>query len=390
MITSFSSSLSIKWDFSIDGAPFNRTKIQKIKVTYSEYEHDVAVIDVSGIPSAYLSQYADRPVYLKISVANSRTCYFYGYVAYIDGVSSSYEGLVEGSAFQFVQLVCFGSSYVLRSKKNNVWQNVTLPQLVKNVARQNRLAYSVPNNPYKFKRLIQSGSSVWSLLTNASRRLGYSITLTNGHIHVWDKSKSPARQPSFNILRGTKLSKINYQVVPGAIILFKPVVGKITPSGDFNTKNITYIDERGKVVKVNSSVVGIRSDYGQNASSRFSDDVSLNVTTFDDAKNVLLRQKHADYPYACEATVVGDPSIVPGGIVQVNGYESNFDGFWYVESVTHELVSENMVSYLRLSKDGDNQTLPKFPSVQKYIAPPLPILINNNWVAPKEFANVYN
>ena len=91
-----------------------------------------------------------------------------------------------------------------------------------------------------------------------------------------------------------------------------------------------------------------------------------------------------------DALVFGDPSIVPGGVVKIEGYGGDFDGYWYVNSVTHTLSTDVLTSFLKLEKDGTYDILPKFPVVQRYLKTPLPILIKDKWVMKSEYVNVYN
>jgi hypothetical protein len=87
--------------------------------------------------------------------------------------------------------------------------------------------------------------------------------------------------------------------------------------------------------------------------------------------------------------VVADPSIHPGGIVNINEYNSEFDGFWYVVSVRHELTQSYMVTHLELARDslGTIDDAKKVSVAHK--TPPNPALINDVWVSSKDYSDVY-
>lgn len=390
MITTGLSPLGISWSFLIDNVSFDRNKVQRINVSYVDAQHDLATIEVVGIPTDYLMSYIDRPMFLSMNLKGGQACYFYGYVSHIEAMSNTNEGLVNSTPFQLVKLTCFGTSYSLRFNKTKVWNNVKLSDIVSSIAQTSRFGYSIPNNSYTFKRIVQSEESSWKFLNKVSNHLGYTVTLSNGHIHIWDKTKSAARQTSYNELVGSKVLLKNPKPQPGAIISFNPLLGSTTPYGNTDNTSISYMDNQGVLVKVTKNDLGLLSSFGQNNTNNNTNSLSVNVNSFDVARSVLIARENQNYPHACEVTIMGDPSIKLGGLVKIVGYEGNFDGFWYVDKVSHELYSESLTTYLRLTKDGNSKKLPKFPVVQQYKEPQQPILINNLWVFKSEYTNVYN
>lgn len=390
MISTNLSPLGITWECAIDNVPFSRRRLQRISISLVENQHDLATIEVVGVPSNYLMSYIDRPVYLKIEILGKRICRFYGYVSRIDAESSTNEGLVNNSPFQSVKIVCLGTSYLTMSKQNAVWENVSLTDIISEISSTYRYGYSVPNNKHRFKRLVQSETSVWQFLVKTVGSLGYSVNISNSYVHVWDSRVAAARQTSYSELTGTKVKKLNYKPTPGSIISFKPTFNTLSVNGSGTHKVISYIDNLGKVSTVSLADLELPDALGVYSTSRFTDMVSTNVATFDSAKQALIAGSNRAQLNTCETTVYGDPSITPGGVVKVSGYSSNFDGFWYVQSVTHELVTDNLLTHLGLSKNASSTKLPKFPNVQRATSPPLPILLNNKWALPREYANVYN
>jgi hypothetical protein len=88
--------------------------------------------------------------------------------------------------------------------------------------------------------------------------------------------------------------------------------------------------------------------------------------------------------------VVSDPSIKPGGIVSINEYNTEFDGFWYVMSVRHEITQSYMRTYLEVARDGLGTTALAKQVTATYVEPPEPALIGNAWVSSKDYTHVYN
>lgn len=390
MITTNLSPLGISWGIAIDGVPFNSQLVQKVQVSFAENQHDMAVIELAGIPSTYVSNYVERPMTLFVRINGGKTFNFYGYVSHIEGTSNTNEGTVNGSPFQILRMVCLGSSHLLRSKNTVVWDNVTLENIVSEIANEFRFGYSIPSDSYVFKRLVQSEESIWRLLVKACDQLGYSITISNSHIHVWDKEKALARQPSYTVLRGVKVKRNDYNPFPGDIVRIESTLGTpdvIQQSGD---KVVSYLDERGVFVTVDSFQLNGSGAFGTPVPSRFSNKLATSVDSFDKASRYIQSKVKKAYPYTADALVYGDPSITAGGVVKVEGYGGDFDGYWYVKSVSHELMTDLLTSSLRLEKSGNYDVLPRFPVVQRYEKAPLPVLLKGKWVFKSEYSNVYN
>lgn len=390
MITTNLSPLGISWGIAIDGVPFNAQVVQKLQVSFAENQHDLAVVELVGIPSTYVSNYVERPLSLYVKINGGKTFNFYGYVSHVEGISNTNEGTVNGSPFQMLRMTCLGSSHLLRSNNAFVWENVTLENIVSEIANEFRFGYSIPSDNYVFKRLIQSEESLWKLLVKACDQLGYNVTLTNAHIHVWDKDKSFARQPSYTVFRGVKVKRDDYSPLPGDIIRIESTLGTpdvVQQSGD---KTVSYIDDRGVFVTVDSAQLNGDVSFGTPLESRFSNKLSTSVDSFEKAARYIKSKIKKSFPYTADAVVYGDPSIAPGGVVKVEGYGGDFDGYWYVVSVTHDLSTDVLTSSVRLEKDGTYDVFPKFPVVQRYERAPLPILIKDKWVLRSEYVNVYN
>lgn len=390
MIVTNLSPLGISWNVAIHNSPFSLNKVNRVSLLFGENQHDIAYVDVLGVPLSYLSNYVGKPLTITISVRGDKQCSFYGYVSHIEGSSTTNLGTSNNVPFQTLRIVCMGSSNVLRDVRNQVWENVTLENVVEEIASQHRLGYSVPKDDYVFKRLIQSEESSWQLLVKACRQLSYELTLTNSHIHVWNKSKSPARQPSYSVLQGTISQQKDYTPRPGNIIKFDAVLGTPNVVEQSGNKEISYIDEKGTVVSVTSLQTNGDASFGTAIPSDFNNQLSINVDSFEKATRYLKAKMDEAKPYIAEALVYGEPSIRPGGLVRIEGYGGDFNGYWYVHAVSHELFSESLTTVVKLSKDGSIDALPKFPVVQRYVEAPLPILINNKWSMRSQYVNVYN
>lgn len=390
MITTNLSTLGIKWDVRLADAPFSIRSVQRIKVSFSENQHDVATLELVGVPTEYIHQYVDKPIQMIVQINGGKQFQFFGYVSHVEARSVTHEGTVDRQPFQLYTMVCIGSSHLLRGVNTTAWENVSLETIVSEIARQHRFGYTIPKDTYVFKRLVQTEESLWKLLVKACNQLGYCVTLSNAHIHIWDVDKAFAHQPSYTVLQGTLNKQIVYSPSPGDIISIESTIGASDVVAQVGNKTVTYLNDDGTLSNVDAFHITDTQATVITETSRFNNTLSVSVDSFEKAKRYVQSKIKETNQHFADVLVFGDPSIRPGGIVSINGYKGTFDGFWYVESVSHELLTDSLTTLLKLKKKGNYEVLPKFPSVQRYSSAPLPILIKNTWVQQKEYANVYN
>lgn len=390
MITTNLSTLGIKWDVRLADAPFSIRSVQRIKVSFSENQHDVATLELVGVPTEYIHQYVDKPIQMIVQINGGKQFQFFGYVSHVEARSVTHEGTVDRQPFQLYTMVCIGSSHLLRGVNTTAWENVSLETIVSEIARQHRFGYTIPKDTYVFKRLVQTEESLWKLLVKACNQLGYCVTLSNAHIHIWDVDKAFAHQPSYTVLQGTLNKQIVYSPSPGDIISIESTIGASDVVAQVGNKTVTYLNDDGTLSNVDAFHITDTQATVITETSRFNNTLSVSVDSFEKAKRYVQSKIKETNQHFADVLVFGDPSIRPGGIVSINGYKGTFDGFWYVESVSHELLTDSLTTLLKLKKKGNYEVLPKFPSVQRYSPAPLPILIKNTWVQQKEYANVYN
>jgi hypothetical protein len=386
MITSSSAQLDIKFEVLIHDGLVDFSSIHHVNIELSENMHDLAVLEISGIPPDFISTYVDLPITIKLTVAKTRINIFNGYITYLEPRSLTNDGLVNSSPFQNTVMHCIGASYVMRNRRTDVWNDVTLPQIATNLANKYNLTVSVPQNNYRFPRLVQSGESDWHLLKKACNYLGYRLSMRRTHIDIWDPfaSLSRYRTAPLYTLQGS-IGNLNAE--PGQIIDFKAMVGAVTPESAKVPDTIHAL--------VNNRIVTLSKDvstgFGTPVKSIFEDEVPANASTIEMADAVLTGRSRDKFPYTAKVTVVGDPAIVPGTLVQLYKYNSPVDGLWIVKSVRHEMMRGSAVSYLTLEKDSDYS--PNIEPSEKVFfssTPPEPIIKDLRWIATNDFVEVYS
>jgi hypothetical protein len=131
--------------------------------------------------------------------------------------------------------------------------------------------------------------------------------------------------------------------------------------------------------------------HGQPVVSLFKDEVPVNADSIDMAQAILKGRTRNKFPYTAEVDIVGDPSIEPGMLVDLDRYDSILDGFWIVKSVRHEMFRGSAMSYLTIVKDSNHDGSVNPTTISS--PPPLfpdPVIKNNRWVATRQMMDIYS
>jgi hypothetical protein len=385
MITTGSSSIELKFEVLIHNGLLEYTSIQKVNIELEEGKHNLATLDIAGIPPEYLDTYIDLPIAIKVTVGGVRSHTFHGYIVYLEPTSENVQGLVNKSPFQTTRMYCFGTSYVMRSRRTEVHNSKTLVQIAKEFANKYNFTVSVPNDPYVFPRLVQSGESDWEFLSKVVEMSGYRVLMRGVHIDIWDPFALFNRVGVIP-LYAMSGNKGSVSAVSGQVIKFHGIIGAVNPIAA-KVPDTIHALVNGEVATLSSNV---SSGLGTAVESIFADEVSANADSIDMAKNILKSRSRQKFPYIAHVDVVGDPTLTPGMLVNIDRYNSALDGIWLVKSVRHEMFRGSSMSYLTLVKDSNFSNV--IDPLEKVSPPPelpIPYIKNMRWVTLQELINVY-
>ena len=382
MITSGASSLELKFSVSIDGGQLDYSSVQVVNVSLQENMHNLASLEVAGIPPSYLSEYLNLPIVVTVGVGAYGAYTFYGYIYNMVPVSKNKDGLVNNSPFQTTTINCFGATYPMRGKRSRSWEHYTLPQIAKELAGKYNLTVSVPNDPFVFSRWVQSEKTDWESLVEASDYLGYRVCSEGTHIDIWDPYSALTHQGS----RSLYAMSGNQGVIkprPGQVIQFTSQVGNALKTSD----TLHALVDSSVLTSTSNEASGM----GVTVQSLFQDEVAENAVSVDMAQAALKGRNRNKFPITASVTAVGDPSITPGMVVELQKYQSGIDGLWLVKSARHEMFRGSAMSYLELVRDtfasvniSPTVVAPPGPTV------PPPVLKNKRWCAQTEQVYVYS
>ena len=389
MIFKGSSDLSPKVSISIDNVPVDYMSIKRVTIELKENMHNMVVLEFAGLNPQLVSEYIDRPIKLSVELRERDSYEFCGYLSFLEPMSNTHNGTVNKSPFQLTRAYCFGASYLMKSTSSRIWENMTLAEIATEIADKYLFSVSVPDDSYRYPRLVQTAQSDWAFLVDTANQLGYSVSAENTHLHIWDPYKAISRNRSYSALFTLRGTQGNPSPSPGQIMKFDGRIGGITPDGDRNIDTLYVLDNIGNVLSVSNADSDDSSGLGKPVETMFTNTLNKNAISYEMGNKLVLSELRKKFPITACVDVLGDTSMYPGGIVNVKEYNAQFDGFWYVQSVHHEIFQSSMSTYIEISKDslGVREVEPSLSA--KYSTPPNSALRNGKWVSETNMVNVY-
>jgi phage protein D len=275
-------------------------------------------------------------------------------------------------------------------KKSKIWENISMPQLVKSIADQYRLSYAVPNDHFVWDRVLQNDQSNWETLVSSCNSLGYFVTANGTHIHVYDPYKALLRGLPYVELKSVKGSSGVVSYAPGNILELNGTFGEYTPDGHASTFKYVGIDNSGNLISTETVEDDIDySGLGEKVVSKYVNTVTRDVTSLEMLKRFAGAEIRKRYPYNVSVYTTGIAEPMPGSIAKIDNYDSYFDGYWLVRSIKHQVSRSNYVTKLSLSTDATSKAPPIRRPVAAFKQPPEPVIDVDTWVAKSSLEDLY-
>jgi ribosomal protein S18 acetylase RimI-like enzyme len=379
MISKSINSAAGKFTFSINNVAVDYMSVSEFQLDLSENKHDLLVVVIQGIPPKALTDYLGSAVKFIIDSGPGRKNEFYGYVSFTEPFHHGRDGLVNGSPIQMAKLYCIGASYVFKELNSKVWDYANISEVLEHFANRHRFSVEYPKDSYKPVRLVQSNESDWMFLEKMLDPLGYAFSAHGTRLHIWDRANYDGRLSSYHIASTVSKRTDNK---PFTILDFEARLGQVSSSGDSSRSLINVLDASGGIHTITDE------------SSAYSPGVSggslyklFKKPLYDSTLSIeegLRRTKSSDNNrsiYNAKMTVFAGAGAVPGGIVDLQGFDSEFDGLWYIHDVSHVIKSQNYTTDLVLMKSDKYQVNPDISRTQELGEPPESILVQEQWVS---------
>lgn len=387
MIFKSSNPLSPTVTVSFDGVSVDYKTIHSINLSFQENKHDVAIITFNGIPPKAITDYIDAGVEITASLGPGRVSEFRGYVTYVEPESTTYSSVINNSVFQKVKVVCFGASIAMKSTVTRAWENVSTVSLARTLADKYSFSLDVIKDQFVLPKLIQTKQSDWEFLTSFCTKYGYSASVNGTHMRVWDSNKALGRQQSIEVLSTPKsLNKLQ----PGSILKFSGTFGYLTPEGKSWNYSVESIDNSGAVTKTTGRTTDSSLMWsGVGTPTKYNSSLVTSSNFVYESEKIIEANFKNSLPFNARVETAAALGTIPGGVVIVDGYKSNFEGFWYVRSVEHEILGSNCLSKLHISKDFNVTNEAVLPASETPMDPPESQYVDKTWRARVERVDVY-
>lgn len=387
MIFNSGSPLSPKVSLELNNSEIDYLTISSIEFDACINEHDTLIIYVNGIPSRAITDYIDVPVRFSVSSGTGRSQGFVGYVMYVEPHYNSSDPIINQTVFQSAKLVCFGASVVMKSTHSRVWGSTTIYRIAQEIASKYRFSLSVFKDDFVIRNAVQSNESDWEFLIRLCNTYGYSMWVNETHISIWDPFQAIARRPSFERL----IPQNEYSgVTPGSILKFEGTFGHLTTEGESYKYQVASMDDSGVINMVSDPDDGrVQSWSGYGETPLYTSTITDIATSLGEAEKLRDAERKKHFAFNAHAKIVSGAGIVPGGIVDVSGYNSNFDGLWYVKSVKHTIGNSSYYTELSIGKDYNLSGNYLVPPVALATRPPDSAFVDNTWVASQQEVTLY-
>lgn len=385
MIIQSGNPLSPKVNFEINGVEVNYFSINQITLDIEEGKHDTLTFVMSGIPHKAITDYEGAAVRFSLSSGPGRTQTFNGYVMYVEPQHSVDAPMVNGSVFYTAKIVCFGASVSMKTVRQTIWENTTIYKIGQDIAKLYKFSIDVIKDDFIIPRVVQASESDWEFLRRICSTYGYSFSVHGTHIHIWDPFKATGRRPSYERL--VPASAV-VDAVPGSILKLTGTFGSLTVDGSSYRYELTSFDNAGNIT-TNRDSNSIKAWSGVDESPKYSTIIAESAVSIGEAQKIIDGKRRHTFPFNARVQLMAGAGIVPGGIVEILGYNSGVDGLWYVKSVCHNIGGTSYTTDIEIGKDHNTQGTYVVTPTKLAESPPEAVLLDNSWKSSKGRAVLY-
>lgn len=243
----------------------------------------------------------------------------------------------------FTEVGFIGASYVMRQASQQIYKNMTAPEIVKKIAVKYGFSYKVINHPRVYSQVSQGGMTDWELMVKLAKECGYFLKAESTSIFF-----QPFLQDFDELISETRTFSKSDAGFKGLSPLysFTPLIGETLahPGADKSAISIAGVDAvTGKPFKVTKQkrTVSTRAVY----QPEFFDAHATDVVSPNYATAVLQansQDEKSKFAYVAEAEVIGTADLKPGLPVYLENIGKSYTGYWTVLEVEHVVIEEQL------------------------------------------------
>lgn len=337
----FQTRTTTSYDVTFPDFPTFSLTPSQITIYQKRKSHDIAVLRYKLNSPVFLKGLkTGTPVSVVWANGNKIKGRFSGFVS---KVSKTREGNIRD---QHLEVTCIAASFPLKNTKTKVWTNKTVPEVVKDIAKQNKMKAVVSKDSSRFSQLAMHGVSYWEQLNEVSSKIGHSVWVDGTTIYcksVDELVNKPMGSIPVLLFQNEDFPAYHASV-ERTLDSFRIISGDYMEDDDDeprrSNKHIAAVDPiKGKVYNASASPSSRRNVRKNQAQVIFEDNRSLDVAVSKEFAKTIAKGKAESTRLHVPAkfTAQGDPRIKPFGLVQIKGIDSISDGYWVVKEVTHTM-----------------------------------------------------
>lgn len=375
--------MSLFWNIKVNGVAISGDCFVDLEVRQHEAQHELAVVGMQLIKSTDLAYHNGASVRIQWGSSATETNEFFGYIDHVvpNHMTNARPGMID------VQLICVGSTLSMQNASHRSWKNRRSDSIVQEVVAGHRLSPVVDAHSYVWPSTVQAGESDWQFLIKQARRIGYSLIPLGTTVRFQDPAKAIAKATPVALY-----STSDFKGAQPTINTFNPRLG--------NPVDYDYAERSALGVDPRSGVTSYASTYSPNTKpatglDRLNKPRSLLVaspeaSTFAGAQVIIDGMAKANWPVTADLVGSGNPSVVPGALVTVQGVGAEYAGNWYVLGARHimdhsfmyRVQLELVRDAVRSDKSSSSYRLPEFVRIGDASKAPNTVqLPNGNWAA---------
>jgi hypothetical protein len=350
---------------SLDGGTAFAQGVRSVRTIEAEFAHERCVILLDSKEPTSKRFASGAPVLVEWGINPAPRRHFIGYVSHTEPLHRP-GSTTERGGEALVQVVCVAPTWVTKDQGLATFRNVPATHAVKTVGESFRFGVSnVARSSRIEPTLHQGGRSGWEFMVDCARKAGFTLFARGLHLYCLDRKDL--------IQRGvTQAPWLVSTALGGTVTEMTPNLGATAPESEHAVREAHAVNPR------TGTLIGLRNS-GQTEKPVFAQvgappgftkaRTALPVADIGEAKSALGAEERL-HRLAVTATLVGKshPSARVGGVVVVQGYGKDADGYWYVSAATHTYEGpQRQEMTLRLARDSATASM-SLPSVPTPVA----------------------
>ncbi len=227
------------------------------------------------------------------------------------------------------------NSTVRQTLKSKSWENYSMSGIANEIASGNGLTCMfLSNNDPKYSRVEQYRQSDITFLQKLCRDAGCSLKVSNNIIVIFDQAQYEAKNPVRTIKQGEAGGYTKYKV-------------STTENDRYTSCRVSFTASNGAVITATAYI----ADYDEKDDNNQCLEIYQKVSNAAEAKALAekMLRFHNKYEFVASFTFPGDPSLVAGNTVKLEGWGA-WDGKYIIKQAKHSVGSSGYTTQITLRR----------------------------------------